>query len=377
MLESHVASGKLSILLRTAAVAVQKKGDSIESVTLYGFETHQFLRLKGTVFIDATELGEFLPMAGAEYVTGAESRSETGEADAPVKADPSAAQSFTYAFVLEQREPNGNAAKPVGYERYTSHFSFQATDADGKTSSYAMYEKLPGTPGSFWTYRRLIAKEQFKPGSFPSDLSMINWDSNDVCDQDLLSPNPEEEARALQHGKQVSLSFAWWLQHDVPRDDGKGTGYPDVAVANSALGSSDGLSQFPYVREARRMRTLRTVHEQDLATAGARAVPFDDSVGIGQYPIDIHACGVSPHLPMSKPYQIPLGALISAKIANLLAASKNIGTTHITNGAYRVHPTEWAIGSAPELWLQRRSNSTSHLVKSPALLLDCVNCNGI
>jgi len=31
---------------------------------------------------------------------------------------------------------------------------------------------------------------------------------------------------------------------------------------------------------------------------------------------------------------------------NLLAACKNIGTTHITNGAYRLHPVEWNIGEA-------------------------------
>jgi hypothetical protein len=29
---------------------------------------------------------------------------------------------------------------------------------------------------------------------------------------------------------------------------------------------------------------------------------------------------------------------------NLLPAGKNIGTTHITNGCYRMHPTEWNIG---------------------------------
>jgi len=30
----------------------------------------------------------------------------------------------------------------------------------------------------------------------------------------------------------------------------------------------------------------------------------------------------------------------------LLPACKNIGVTHITNGAYRLHPIEWAIGEA-------------------------------
>jgi hypothetical protein len=33
-------------------------------------------------------------------------------------------------------------------------------------------------------------------------------------------------------------------------------------------------------------------------------------------------------------------------VDNLLAASKNIGTTHITNGCYRLHPVEWNIGEA-------------------------------
>lgn len=346
MLQPYVRTGKLSIFLRTAPVAVDKPGGAIQSVTVYGFQSHEILRLRAKIFIDATELGEFLPLAGAEYVTGAESRAETGEPDAPLRADPKAAQSFTYAFVLEHRKAASEDPKPVGYDSYAPRFSFRSNDADGKTLTYGMYAQLPKTPGSFWTYRRLIAQEQFKPGTFSSDLSMINWDSNDVCDQGLLSANPAEQAEALQHGKQVSLAFAWWLQHDVPRDDGKGTGYPDLSIVTAALGSPDGLSQFPYVREARRMKALRTIYEQDLTTSGVRAVGFSDSVGIGEYPIDIHACGGSPRLPPSKPYQIPLGALLSANISNLLAASKNIGTTHITNGAYRVHPTEWAIGSA-------------------------------
>ncbi|MGN6600047.1 MAG: FAD-dependent oxidoreductase, partial [Actinomycetes bacterium] len=33
-------------------------------------------------------------------------------------------------------------------------------------------------------------------------------------------------------------------------------------------------------------------------------------------------------------------------MTNLLPAAKNIGTTHITNGAYRLHPVEWNIGEA-------------------------------
>ena len=48
----------------------------------------------------------------------------------------------------------------------------------------------------------------------------------------------------------------------------------------------------------------------------------------------------------SLPFQIPLGALIPRRVENLLPACKNIGTTHITNGCYRLHPVEWNIGEA-------------------------------
>ncbi len=46
----------------------------------------------------------------------------------------------------------------------------------------------------------------------------------------------------------------------------------------------------------------------------------------------------------SLPFQIPLGALLPQRLENLLPANKNIGTTHITNGCYRLHPVEWSIG---------------------------------
>jgi hypothetical protein len=41
-----------------------------------------------------------------------------------------------------------------------------------------------------------------------------------------------------------------------------------------------------------------------------------------------------------------MGALLPKDLTNLIAACKNIGATHLTSGAYRVHPVEWAIGEA-------------------------------
>src|SRR4029079_12159774 len=84
---------------------------------------------------------------------------------------------------------------------------------------------------------------------------------------------------------------------------------------------------------------------------GPRAAHFADSVGVGWYPIDIHRSGPD-DLGAScrtKPFQIPLGALLPQRVTNLVAGAKNIGTTHITNGCYRLHHAEWNIGEVAGL----------------------------
>lgn len=59
---------------------------------------------------------------------------------------------------------------------------------------------------------------------------------------------------------------------------------------------------------------------------------------------------------MPKPFQIPMSTLLPREGANFLPAGKNLGVTHLTNGAFRLHPVEWNIGEAAgtvaSLWLE-------------------------
>jgi hypothetical protein len=352
MLKPFEQKGVLRVFLRTKAASVQMNGNRIESVLAYQFNTGKWFRFRARYVLDATDLGDLLPLAGAEYVTGAETRSLTGEPDAREGAgDPNDNQSFTYSFVLARLAHNQNLLpKPEGYEANQKDQPYTLTldYGHGKFLTYGVFAKKSGTPGSFWVYRRLVAAENFTGPHTPPDISLINWPGNDYCGSDLLSTSPLAQAEQLRRAKLLALGLAYWLQHDVPRD-GAGKGYPQLRFLTFELGSSDGLSLYPYIRESRRIRAVETIHEQDISDVwqkGSRSKWFPDSVGIGFYPIDIHSCSKKDFTSGTKPFQLPLGALVPDKVQNLLAASKDIGTTHITNGAYRLHPIEWAIGEA-------------------------------
>jgi hypothetical protein len=355
MLKPYQSSGLLRIFLRTKAMSVASVGSRVTSVLAYNFDTDVWTSLRARYVLDATETGDLLPLAGADYVTGAEARRETNEPHArPEEADPSDSQSFTYTFVLTRNSSQEHRIpKPADYEKHRNAqpYALSVDYGSGKTLTYQMFQRSPGTPGSLWTYRRLIASTNFVGKNVPREVSMINWPGNDYCGPALLLGEADRQAEALREAKITSLGFAYWLQNEAPRDvqpaDNKG--YPELELVTSALGSKDGLSQFPYIRESRRVKALKTVKEQDISALyqkGARAGLFPDSVGIGWYPIDIHSCSKRDFSTDTRPFQIPLGALIPRGLENLLPAAKNIGTTHITNGAYRLQPVEWAIGEA-------------------------------
>jgi hypothetical protein len=148
------------------------------------------------------------------------------------------------------------------------------------------------------------------------------------------------------------------MQNDAPRPDGR-HGWRGLRLRGDVTGTEDrdGLAMAPYVRESRRIQALFTVTENHVGVDARAnllkkkpgeftAEVFPDSVGTGSYRIDLHPSSAGDNYidVSSLPFQIPLGALIPKRVENLLPACKNIGTTHITNGCYRLHPVEWSVG---------------------------------
>ncbi len=388
MLAPLRASGRLELVQGFSPVSVEVDGDLVR-----GVHFTRDLSVEARYVIDATETGELLPLAGVEYVTGFESQEDTGEPSAPAVAQPLNMQAASWCFAMEHVDGDHTIERPAGYSYWRSArpavwpgdllaFSWpnprtlepsqgwlDPNPDDDPLSIVADQSKNPGTD-DLWRFRRIAARNVFEPGTYASDITLVNWPMIDYLDGNLFEVPDALAHRAAM--RELSLSALYWMQTEAPRPDG-GTGFPGLRLRPDILGSADGLAQEPYIRESRRIRAVETIRETDVSLAvrgSLGATQYPDSVGIGMYRIDLHpSTGGDTYLDVaSTPFQIPLGALLPVRVRNLLPAAKNIGTTHITNGAYRLHPVEWNIGEAAGALVARclQTNEPPHAVRDKA-----------
>ena len=373
MLAPYISSRKLTLLLEHKITGADVTGDQVRALKARSNRSGREMVLTAPYFVDATELGDLLPLTGTEFVTGTEPRQHTGELHAPAKGNPNNNQAFTVCFAMDYvPEANYVIDKPREYSFWQSFVPKLTPPWSGKllALSYSNPKTLEpkalgfhpegistGDTLNLWNYRRIINKNNFIPGTYAGDITIVNWPQNDYMLGDLVGASEEEFKKHVEQGKQLSLSLLHWLQTEAPRPDG-GQGWPGLRLRGDIMGTEDGLAKYPYVRESRRIKAVFTVLEEHVGAenralvtgkeSGNTAADFYDSVGVGYYHIDLHpSSGGDNYIDFgSLPFQIPLGALLPGRMENLLPANKNIGTTHITNGCYRLHPVEWGIGEA-------------------------------
>jgi len=367
-LAPYVASGQLILLREYKPVAADTAQDHIRAVTIEHTQDNHRITITAPYFIDATEQGDLLPLTKCEFVTGQESQQQTGEPSAPATARPDNIQSFTVCFAMSHHDGENHVIdKPEDYNFWRDYIPAMKPAWPGKLLAWHMSNPItldkrivefdpredegkPNSPLNLWLYRRIRRRKNFVNPQQDADISLVNWPQNDYWLGNLHNNSIEDSKKHLRGGKQLSLALLYWMQTEAPRPDGK-AGWPGLKLRHDQSGTEDGLAMYPYIRESRRIQAEFTVCEQHVATKGREgsgAEKFADSVGIGSYRIDLHpSSGGDNYIDVSsQPFQIPMGALIPKRIENLLAASKNLGVTHITNGCYRLHPVEWNIGES-------------------------------
>ncbi|QVK18371.1 FAD-dependent oxidoreductase [Mycoplasmatota bacterium] len=359
MLLPYINKGSITILTETKAIYSKKVEDDIKSITVKSLPTNELIELIGKYYLDATDTGELLPLTSTEYITGAESKDEFNEPHALDTANCEDMQPTTWVAALEYIENEDHTIeKPEMYDFFRNYqmnydddviLSWYAPDPDErKKRLYGMFDWITTKDGQqippLFTYRRIINKNYFKEEFKLNDVTLLNWPMNDYYLGNIFDNENSEYHKYM--AKQQTLSLVYWLQTEADRPDG-GKGFKGLKLRGDVLGTEDGLAMAPYIRESRRIKAKFTVVEQDINADIQKTLPhFWDTVGIGCYHIDIHMTTVSNSYfyHTSWPFEIPLGSMIPIKTKNLIASCKNLGTTHLTNGCYRLHPVEWNIG---------------------------------
>jgi len=353
---SEFLGKNLTIYYEVEFVNACANQEFVESVTckIKGAE----ITFKGRIFIDGTDTGDLLPLTNTLYRFGAEPYELTKETHAPESGNNQDAQPSVYTLAFANREcGNYVIEKPkeydffrslmMPYDNYPIFSMFGPDSQTGKAKEFGMFENEINDKKEelfpLFNYRRIVCKSNFKDNYEPFDVTLLNWPQNDYFLGNLI-----ENVDASYHdymAKQLTLSFFYYLQTEAKRADG-GIGYPYFELRYDYLGTEDGLSMAPYVRESRRIVPKFLITEE-MIKKGSNP-DFFDSIGVGSYPIDLHIT-TSTHTFLYAPserFTIPLGAVIPVDKKNLLPASKNIGTTHLTNGCFRLHPVEWNIGES-------------------------------
>ncbi|GAA1561859.1 hypothetical protein GCM10009804_18260 [Kribbella hippodromi] len=294
LLEAVRAEPLITLYLNTDVRTVDAADGAIRSVTGWQLGSEKEIRFVSPVFVDCSGDGLVGMLAGAEYRTGREPRSQYGESWAP-----------------------------------------EVPDANTLGSTILFYTKDAGEP------------VRFVPPSFAKDVTetaipdrrVIRTDLNGCAywwiewggELDVVDDN-----EAIRDELQAVVYGIW--------DHIKNSGRFDAD--NLTL---EWIGSVPGKREYRRFVGDHVLTQHDVLDQ----TEFADRVAFGGWSIDLHPPGGvyaaergSKHWFSDGAYHIPLRSLYSHNIHNLWMAGRNISASHVAFGTTRVMATCAVIGEA-------------------------------
>jgi hypothetical protein len=369
--EPHVATrafqemlrgeAKLRVLLKHRFVSVQMREGKIAAARFEKLDGAA-AELTARVFIDATYEGDLMAAAGVPYTVGREGRKDYGELLAGRK------------FYSERRFLPGSTGEGDGHVQCFNFRITMTTDPANRVpierpSTYrrADYEAL--LPWMDSGKIKTVAEGVVRFRHIPNRKADVNDVMHAPLSLRLLAENdewpegtPEQRARIFARFRDYSLGLFWFLQNDpaVPkaiREEALGWGLPRDEFIETRH-----FPPYLYIREGRRMLGKFVYTENDtqpqLSANSVRAPLFQDSIAIGDYPIDSH--GELPPIAYhpgvtdgsygfsTVPFQVPFRIMVPPNVSNLLVPVA-LSATHVGYSAVRMEPTWTAIGQAAGL----------------------------
>ena len=315
------AEKQLKVIYGYHVVKVLKEGNKVTGA-VFENDNNKSFSVRAKVTVDATDLGDALPLAGAAYDLGMESRFVTGEKMAPEAAN-DIVQDLTWVAVLKDYGTGADKTinKPEGYNPE----KFVGSCAMTVDSVLIDCDKMIG-------YARL-----------PNNKFMINWPrkGNDIY-LNVVEMSHSEREKELQKAKMKTLEFVYYIQTEL--------GYKNLGLADDEFPTSDLLALAPYHREGRRLRGIERLTINHVLNKYESDPLYRTGISVGDYPVDHHhECNPdAPEIvfPAVPSFNIPMGCLIPETVDGLVVADKAISVSNIINGATRLQPCVLLTGQA-------------------------------
>jgi len=329
------AEKQLSVVYGYHLTKVIKEGNRVTGA-VFENEKMERLTVKAKVVIDASDLGDGLAMAGAAFDLGMESRSITGEVNAPEKAN-NIVQDLTWVAVL--KDYGTGADKTIEKPKNYNPELFRGSCAMTVDSVLIDCQKM------------------LDYGRLPNNKFMINWPrhGNDIY-LNVVGMDRSQRREELKKAKERTLSFVYYIQTEL--------GFKNIGLADDEFPTSDKLAIVPYHREGRRLRGIQRLTINHVLDIYKGKPLYRTGISVGDYPVDHHHdCNPDApkiHFPRVPSFNIPLGALIPEKVDGLIVSDKAISVSNIINGATRLQPivllTGQAAGALAALSVQNNQN---------------------
>lgn len=306
----------VEILLHAEACRVEKEGDRIKTVTLFGKGNE--ITVTAQLFIDCTGDGDVAYLADCSFESG---QPGTGVLQPPTVMytleNVDIAKLFDY--IAEHPEEMSYSATIDHRPGYDADY-FRASDNHVFVGLSKIFERLRAEGNCPVERNTLIYIKSMNPGEvYVNSTRLLNTDATDLFDL----------TRAELDGQLQAAALTKVLRENVP-------GFENAFI--SSIAPSLG------VRETRRFKGLRELTGEMLLNGEIPA----DTIALGGYKIDIHS-GTDRNTvfkTVEEPFGIPYGCLVSAELSNLMIAGRCASMDAAALAAARVMPQCMSMGQA-------------------------------
>lgn len=403
MIEPYIDSGQVRVAWEYYPVKAQLSADrnTLEGLTFHSLIDKPDLKVTARMTIDASDWGDAIQVAGAEFEVGPDGRAKYGESSAPEDLSnypPNELNPITWCMVIEEGTAETPIPRPQHYDERSYYRVSKLTLPNlgklkwdrkvrnrGSINHWPDEGKVTRNQLSVYTVRRIVDGYKHASGE-PTAILLCYTNGQDyplerlpqhvvdaleatekgASQKSLVLMNREQRQLVFDDCKQHALGVLYTLQtlvHDRAEDK---THTLRKFHLSDEFGTPDQLPIKPYIRESLRLQAQYMMRQEDSrnqdgptkdkAKESYAAAMYYDGIFCWQFHYDFHRTGrtyltaegaTGPWIDYEKTGRntrvvsdrslFPLRSLVPVRMQGLLGAQKNLGYSSVVSAAIRLH----------------------------------------